>query len=108
MDYDELIRLYPNSAAAYSNRASMKLLIDQPAEALADLNEVIRLRPDYAPAFGKLTAEVKVTLGRIDEARLDFQTALELAEQQGNNDLKALAERHLQELNNPTLQTDET
>ena len=107
MDYDELIRLLPDSASAYNDRAKIKLIMNQPAEALADLNEVIRLRPDYAPTFGK-RAEVKVTLGRIDEARLDFQTALELAEQQGNNDLKALAERHLQELNNPTPQTDET
>ena len=75
--------------------------MNQPTEALADLNEVIRLRPDYAPTFGK-RAEVKVTLGRIDEARLDFQKALELAERQGNNHLKVLAERHLQQLNNST------
>ena len=39
---------------------------------------------------------------------LDFQTALELTKQQGNDKLKVEIEKILQELNNSTPKTDET
>ena len=49
----------------------------------------------------------KIELNRIDEAKSDFQTALKLAKQQGQEKLKAFIEKHLQELNNLTPQNRE-
>ena len=105
-DYDTAIRLNPNYAAAYSNRAAIKAVSLQHAEALADLDQVVRLMRDHALAYAD-RAEAKVNLNRIDEARSDFQTALELAEQQNNTALKTDIEKRLQELNNSAPQTDE-
>ena len=78
----------------------------QHAEALADLNQVVRLMPDHALAYAD-RAEAKVNLNRIDEARSDFQIALELAEQQGDNNLKTRMAERLQDLNNAAPQNDE-
>ena len=105
-DYDEAIRLKPDYVEAYINRGPTNLILGKYAEALMDLNEVIRLQPNFAYAFVN-RAEAKVNLNRIDEARSDFQTALELAEQQGADDLKASIQERLQGLNNSTLQNDE-
>jgi hypothetical protein len=43
-------------------------------------------------------------LDRINEAKSDFQIALELAQQQENDNLKAFVEKCLRELNDFTLQ----
>ena len=106
-DYNEAIRLKPDYVEVYSNRGPTNLILGKYAEAVMDLNEVIRLQPNSVLAFVN-RAEAKVNLNRIDEARSDFQTALELAEQQREDDLKASIEERLQELNNSTPQTDET
>ena len=106
-DFDKAIRINPNYAGAYSNRGGANLILGEYAEALIDLNEVIRLQPNFVLAYVN-RAEAKVNLNRIDEGRSDFQTALELAEQQNNTALKTNIEKRLQELNNPTPQTDET
>ena len=71
-----------NYAPAYRNREAIKAMSWQHAEALADLNQVVRLRPDDAPAYAD-RAEAKVILNRIDEAKSPLQTALELAAQRG-------------------------
>ena len=47
-------------------------------------------------------------LGSIDEARSDFQKALELATQQNDTVLKTDIEEKLQQFDNSTQQTDET
>lgn len=49
-------------------------------EAMTDLDTVIRLNPYYAPAYYN-RAIVMRRLGRILEAKLDYRTALKLAEQ---------------------------
>ena len=105
-DYNEAIRLKPDYVEAYSNRGPTNLILGKYAEALMDLNEVIRHQPNSVLAFVN-RAEAKVNLNRIDEARSDFQIASELAEQQGEDDLKASIEERLQGLNNSTPQTDE-
>lgn len=104
-DYNEAIRLKPNYVKAYINRGPTNLVLGKYAEALIDLNEVIRLQPNFAIAYVN-RAEAKVNLNRIDEARSDFQTALELAEQQGDDTLKTRIAERLQGLNNSAPQTD--
>ena len=97
-DYDEAIRLNPNFTEAYSNRGTTKSSLGNHAEALTDLNEAIRLQPDFMNAYAN-RGVAKLGLSNIDEARADFQAALKLAEQQGNNNLKAFVEEWLRQLN---------
>ena len=85
-------------AIAYYNRGIQKALCEEFDAAIIDYNEAIRIEPDYAEAHANL-GMAKAGLERIDEARSDFQTALELAEQQSNTDLKAFVENQLQQLN---------
>jgi serine/threonine protein kinase/tetratricopeptide (TPR) repeat protein len=50
-DYTEAIRLKPDYAEAYANRAGVYNYQGQYEKAIADLNEVIRLQPDLADAY---------------------------------------------------------
>ena len=96
-DYDEAIRLNPNFAEAYSNRGSMKFRLGKHAAALADLNEAIRLQPGFMNAYIN-RGIAQLGLNEIDESEVNLQKALELAEQQGNPDFKALVAEWLQQL----------
>ncbi len=50
-EYDEAIRLNPDSAEAYFNRGLAGALLDQDPSAIADYDEAIRLNPDVAEAY---------------------------------------------------------
>ena len=65
---------------------------------MADFTEAICRKPNLAAVYVNLGA-VKVKLHRIDEAKSNFQTALELAAQQGPADLKAAIEEQLLQFN---------
>ena len=65
--------------------------------AIVDYDEAIRLKPDYAGAYYN-RGNAKKELGQIQEAILDLKTALELAEQIGNTNLKAHIKRALKYL----------
>lgn len=97
-DYEEAIRLNPNFAEAYSNRGTAKFRLGRHAAALADLNDAILLKPDFMNAYAN-RGIIKIGLINIEEAESDFQKALELAEQRGDNNLKAFVEAQLQQLN---------
>ena len=84
----------------------MRIFLAQYDAAIADFDKAIDLEPDDAEAYVN-RAMAKVNLAHIDEAKLDFQTAGELAEQQGDNNLKVFVESRLQELNNSTPQDSE-
>ena len=96
-DYDTAIRLNPHFAEAYYNRGVQKALCEELDAAIADYDEVIRIKSDYAEAYANRGA-AKVQLGSIDEAQSDFKIALELAEHQGNDNLKVFVEEQLQQL----------
>ena len=94
-DLNEAIRLKPNYAEAYLIRGLSKNNLGRREEAISDLNEAIRLKPNYAEAY--LTRGlVKGNLRKVEEAKVDYQMALKLAEQQGDENLKANIEQMLQ------------
>ena len=64
-----------------------------------DFDQAIRLKPDYADAYVD-RGVTKLWLNNIKGAKADFQIAMELAEQQGTDDLKVQMEQQIQELDN--------
>ena len=94
-DYNEAIRLKPNYAEAYFLRGLSKNNLDRHEEAILDCNEAIRLKPNYAEAYF-LRGVVKTSLGKVEAAKADYQMALKIAEQQGDEGLKANIEQMLQ------------
>ena len=97
MDFNEAIRLNPDYTDAYYNRGAAKGILKRYNTAITDFDEVIRINPDYVDAYYNRGA-AKYALGRCEKAKSDFQIALELAEQQGKEDLKTNMEQLLQEL----------
>ena len=94
-DLNEAIRLRSNYAEAYLLRGISKNNLGRHEEAIPDYNEAIRLRSNYAEAYF-FRSLVKRSLRKEEEAQVDYQMALKLAEQQGNEDLKATIEQMLQ------------
>ena len=91
-DYGEAIRLNPNFAEVYSNRGAAKFRLGKHAAALDDLNEAIHLQPGFMNAYAN-RGVAQLGLNNIDEAKLDFQTALKLAEHHENDNLKIYVEK---------------
>ena len=96
-DYDEAIRLKPDYAEAYINRSVANQKLGQYEGAVADCNEAIRLKPDLAVAYSNRGA-AKAGLDLKDEARKDFEIALELARNTNNANIAAQAEQALRDL----------
>ena len=87
-DYNKATQLKPDYADAYFNRGNAKLDLRQHFAAISDYDKAIQLKPDYAEAYNNRGA-AKTLLNRTWEAKQDLQTALKLAEQAGDEDLKA-------------------
>ncbi len=96
-DYTEAIRLKPDFAQAYNGRGVAKANLEHPELAIADYDEAIRLRTNFAEAYGN-RGNTKIALEDIEGAQKDLHTALELAEQQGKEDIKVFVEQWLQNL----------
>lgn len=86
-DYDKAIRLKPDYAAAYVNRGDLKVELNQYVAAITDYDTVIRLKPDDTAAYVN-RGRVKALRGRTREAKEDLRTALQLANQAGDENLK--------------------
>ena len=94
-DFDAAIDLDSDLALAYYSRGYAKHILGQYVAAIADYDKAIHLEPNYANAYhGRGLA--KYNIGRNSEAKHDIQTALKLAEQAGNESLKADIEELLQ------------
>ena len=76
-DYNAAIRLEPNNASMYHNRANAKLMLDKYKESLADYNETIRLEPNNASTYNN-RANVKYKLGDHKGALADHKEATRL------------------------------
>ena len=87
--------LDPDLVTAFNNRGNTKADSGKYAAAITDFDEAIHLKPDYVGAYiNRGIAEVKLNLK--DEARKDFEIALELAA--GDTSLQTKAEQLLRDL----------
>jgi protein O-GlcNAc transferase len=75
--YDELIRLYPNFAAAHSNRGVLLQSLKRLDEALQSCDRTIELKPDSAWAYSNRGSVLR-DLQRFDEALSSYDRAIEL------------------------------
>ena len=96
-DYTQAIELNPNYAIAYCGRGIAYGSQGNDTCAIQDYDKAIELKPDYAAAHNS-RGLAKYRLGRTEEAKQDLQKALKLAEQAGNELLKADIELGIREL----------
>jgi tetratricopeptide (TPR) repeat protein len=85
-DFDQAIKLAPNDAESYYQRANAQLRSGRPQLALSDLDETLKLKPDYVPALlvrGSLQLGAKNDAG----ARADFAEAIRLKPNDGGTAL---------------------
>jgi tetratricopeptide (TPR) repeat protein len=76
-DYDEVIRLAPNTRAAFNNRGNVYVSKRQFERALADFEQAIRLAPDDAMYYRNRGNVFRLT-GQYDRAIADYRKALSL------------------------------
>ena len=96
-DYDKALQLKPDIAEVYSNRGVVKASLGQHIAAIADFDKAIHLEPGFADAYSN-RGITKALLNRMPEAKQDLRTALRLAEQAGNQQLKAAIEKVIRSL----------
>ena len=73
--YDEAIRLKPQFAEAYFNRAVANAALEKLEEAIKDYDQAIELRPEFVKAYVN-RGNMKTQLGKSEEAVEDFDEAL--------------------------------
>jgi len=78
---DRAVGLKP-TAEAYAQRGGVRRQLDQPREAVADLTEAIRLKPDFELAYRE-RGEAYADLGDDERARRDEQKADEIKARAG-------------------------
>ncbi len=87
-DFDIIIRLRPNFADVYYYRGIAKGELKQYKSAIADFDRTIRLKPDSAQAYFN-RGLAKSRIGQMSKGKQDMLTALKLAEQNSDENLKA-------------------
>ncbi len=75
--WTDLINLYPDNAAGWSNRGNSKMSQNRPQEALADYNKSVELAPAYPDPYLNRGAALE-SLGKWDEAIADYNRVLEI------------------------------
>lgn len=95
-DYDKALKIDPGAPAILSERQDAEDVLNFYEKGIAEFDEKIRENPDDVKTY-KIRGETKGFLGRMQEAKTDFQKILELAT---DTHIIAEIERHLQELNN--------
>ncbi|WP_299411617.1 serine protease [Acaryochloris sp. IP29b_bin.148] len=76
-DLDQAIRLNPNYASAYGDRATIKFQQGDRQGALADLDRAIQIDPQLADAYG-IRGMYRVAAGNIQGAQADVEQAVRL------------------------------
>ncbi|MEO1436802.1 MAG: tetratricopeptide repeat protein, partial [Bacteroidota bacterium] len=81
--WNQVIKVYPNSAVAYNNLGNFLSDEGRHEEALGALNQSIALRPDYPKALNSRGKTYRL-LGRANEALMDFNRSIELDPNDGD------------------------
>ena len=85
-DFDQALRINPQLADAYSNRGLAKGKLGKYEEAIVDFTEALRINPQLVEAYcGRGAAHIAIEA--YEKARVDLERALELAMEQGNQEL---------------------
>ena len=79
-DYNEAIRINPESAEAYYNRGTTKDMLGRHEEAIEDYKEASRVNPQFAQAYYN-RGNAKDALGRHEEAIEDYDEAIRINSQ---------------------------
>ena len=75
--WTDLIKLYPDNAAGWSNRGNSKMSQNRPQEALADYNKSVELAPNFPDPYLNRGAALE-SLGKWDQAIADYNRVLEI------------------------------
>ncbi len=103
VDFDEALRLIKQgdpeclSAEIIELRAEAEAMLNFYETGIVNIDERIRQKPDNIRDY-KVRGETKAFLGRMQEAKADFEKILELTT---DTHIITEIERHLQELDNP-------
>ena len=97
LDYDKALDIDPDNVYAYSNRGETKIELQLYEEAIYDCDAAISRDSTLAETYYH-RGRAKSALGHGSEAEADLEKALELADQQGNSDLKSRIEQALDDL----------
>jgi tetratricopeptide (TPR) repeat protein len=75
--WTDLIKLYPENAAGWSNRGNSKISQNHPQEALIDYNKAVELAPNFPDPYLNRGAALE-SLGKWEEAIADYNRVLEI------------------------------
>jgi tetratricopeptide (TPR) repeat protein len=89
--FDRALKLAPDLAPAYANRAAALLALDRGAEAFADMDRAILIEPENASYFAS-RARISAALGRRGQASKDARRAVQFdpAQAAGLKDLLSI------------------
>ena len=76
-DYTEAIKMQPDLAAAYSDRASAYIEIKEYDKAIEDANQAIKLKPDLPWAYAARASAYR-NKGDLDHALADYEQLIKL------------------------------
>jgi tetratricopeptide (TPR) repeat protein len=96
-DFNQAIKIDPNSASAYSIRGHTYTLQGEFKKALTDLNRAIEIDPNFDPAYNN-RGFAHLQMGDLEGAIADFQKAADLSRQQGNMTIYQNAQQQIQQL----------
>jgi tetratricopeptide (TPR) repeat protein len=74
-DYDGMIRIQPDAAAALNNRAYSYLKLGQPSVGMPDIEQAMQLQPEN-PIFNSTRGEIAQVLGDREGAMRDHEAAM--------------------------------
>ena len=96
-DYNAAIHINPNYTEAYLDRGKANVHLGQYDDAIKDYNAAIHINPNYTEAYLD-RGKANVHLGQYDDAYQDFQMALQLAEQDDDEEFVAEIMKNLRAL----------
>lgn len=97
-DFDRAIQLNLKSPDVYIGRGIARIELNMTDDAFIDFEIAISINPNYPTAYA-IQGEAKALHDDLTNAKMDLQKALQLARDQGNEELCNMIEERLQELN---------